>query len=299
MRYRTDWLKTLSLAVLTLIVLFSPQLVPARAAEPMIVTYRAPEDVGDTRYEFDNKLLKLALDKTVPTDGPYELKASPVMNFERAINELETNRLPNFMVKLSYEDRFQAKMGYVPVPTDRGIVGYRAFFVAPEKKDAIAKAQTLEDLKKFTIVQGSGWSDVEILRRQGFKVVTLPSYPGIFSFVAAGRADLFPRGANELLGEYESYKPKEPKLDYDRSAILYYPLPRFFFTSKANEAAIKRVTKGLEIAWKDGSFVALWKQEYQRSIDFLDMKNRHIIRMNNPLITTLDDGYKKYLYNPE
>ncbi len=42
---------------------FGPCPSPA-AAEDLVVTYRAPESPGDTRYDYDNRVLALALEKT-------------------------------------------------------------------------------------------------------------------------------------------------------------------------------------------------------------------------------------------
>ena len=67
-----------------------------------VFTYRAPESKVDHRYEYDNDLLRLALENTVETDGPYQLVPSPVMNYARAHSYLELNSLPNLILKLSY-----------------------------------------------------------------------------------------------------------------------------------------------------------------------------------------------------
>lgn len=270
--------------------------------EQTVFTYRAPEDDLDTRFEYDNALLKLALDKTVDEYGPYTLQPSPVMNFKRAINFVEKNTLPNFFIKQSYTDTLAESIHFVHVPVDRGIVGYRAFFISKKNKYKLEQIQTLDDLKKLTIVQGTGWTDVEILRNAGFDVVTLDNYDSIFSFVAKGRADLFPRGANELLGEYESFKNSRPlhteDLEYDHKFMLYYPLPRFFVTSKENKKQAERVKRGLEIAWQDGSFAALWEEQYGQYVRELNIKDRTIFKIENTLIKNLDSSYEKYIFDP-
>jgi len=272
------------------------------ANTPTVFTYRAPESELDIRYEYDNTLFKLALDKTVDEYGPYVLKASPAMNFKRAIYYVEKNKLPNFFIKQSYTDELAEKMHFVPVPVDRGIVGYRVFFVSKLNQYKLATVKTLDDLRALSIVQGAGWTDIEILEKNGFEVLTLDRYEDLFSFVAKGRADLFLRGANELLGEYQSYKNSEPlhqeNLEYDDKFVLYYPLPRFFFTSKGNTKAAERVRRGLEIAWKDGSFQKLWEERYGKYLRELKIKERTIFEIENNLIHNLDESYKQYLFEP-
>ena len=278
-------------------IVFTLCLYDISAQAQMVFTYRSPEHEGDTRYEYDHALLELALDETVDEYGTYKLEPSPVMNFARAIHMAEIGAFPNLILKLSYEEKFKDILDFVPIPVDRGIVGYRVFFVSKDNKEKLAQINTLEELKKLTIVQGSGWSDVALLEAAGFKVDALPSYENIFPYVAKGRADIFPRGANELLGEYESYKNVEG-LDYDKNLALYYPLPRFFYTTKGNDKAVERIKLGLKKALQDGSFVKLWEDKYRESIDFLDLKDRKIFRIENANLGGLDKEYEKYMYDP-
>src|SRR5205814_473177 len=137
----------------------------------------------------------------------------------------------------------------------------------PSTIKKLTKIKTLNDLKKFKHGQGQGWSDVEILRNHRFDVMTVANYESLFTMVAAGRFDLFCRGANELLEEYNSHKHL-PNLVYDKSFSLYYPLPRFFYTNAKNKQLIKRIQAGLIIAYNDGSLVKLWKKEYGDSVKF-------------------------------
>ena len=262
-----------------------------------IFTYRAAEHDNDPRYDYDTSLLKLSLDMTVDEYGPYKLVPSPVMNFARAVHMAETNSYPNLILKLSYEERYDEQLIYAPVPVERGIVSYRVFFISNKKKDDISKIASLNEFKKLRMVQGKGWTDVSILEYNGFNVDVLSSYKSMFHYVAKGRADLFGRGANELFLEYQSYKHIE-NLDYDRSLILYYPLPRFFYTGENNSEAIERITLGLKKAWKNGSFIRLWEDEYRESIDFLNLKSRKIFRIENPNNAKLGHSYQQYFYDP-
>lgn len=264
-------------------------------AAPTVFTYRSAESETDHRYDFDKAVLELALEKTQATHGDFTLQPSPVMNFSRAVEELKAKRLENLFVKLSAEDAHYDDLSYVPIPIDKGIVGYRVFFLSDQIKDAFSQVKTVEELKQFSFLQGLGWGDVPILEAAGFTVETRPGYDMLFPMVAKNRADVFPRGANELLPEYRANKHIEG-LAYDERLVLYYPLPRFFFTSKGNEAAAKRVTEGLEIAIEDGSFDELWNEYYKESIDFLKLDTRTILKIENPNIKKYDPSFERYFY---
>ena len=155
----------------------------------------------------------------------------------------------------------------------------------------------LEELRRYSHGQGAGWADVGILRANGFKVQEVSSYESLFPMVAAGRFDLLCRGANELLDEYRLHSTI-PGFAYDSSFALVYPLPRFFFTSRENGKAIERVTRGLELAYRDGSLQKLWEAQYRESVDFAKLRSRRIFRLENPLIRNIDFDFRKYDYDP-
>jgi hypothetical protein len=271
----------------------------ASAAETTVFTQRVGESETDVRYHYDNAVLKLALEKTKEKYGPYRLQASPPMTFPRAIFAASKNEYANFFIKLSYEEILvtQKSMVFAKFPVDLGIVGYRICFTHSETKAKLAEIKSLEDLKKFSMGQGTGWADVEILRYNNFNVITAANYESLFKMTAAKRFDLFCRGTNELLEEYEAHRDI-PGLSYDESFSLAYPLPRFFFTHKDNDKAAKRIEEGLLIAYRDGSLQQLWKTNYEKSINFVQLEKRRIFWIENPLLKNLDFNYRQYFYAP-
>jgi len=260
-----------------------------------VFTYRSPESSSDTRYDYDNALLKLALDKTVNNYGEYILRASPVMNYARMRNSLVNNELENPMFKQSATNELCDSLDYVNFPIDLGIVGYRVFFVAPAIKTQLESVKTLDELKEYTILQGFGWSDIDILRSEGFEVMEIQKYESLFLMVTNNRGDLLPRGINEIKSEIENHRGLK-NLMVNSNLVLHYPLPRFFFTSKGNRSAVNRVLEGLSVAYEDGSLMELWKEHYQESIDFTNLNNRLIISIPNRGISNVDKSYEKYFY---
>ena len=262
-----------------------------------VVTVRAPESPTDKRYDYDNAVIKLALDKTVAKYGTYRIALSPVLSYAQATDALFNNSLNNFVMKASYDQNFSQHAAFVEFPVDLGIVGYRVCFTSQANKERVAQVQTLDDLKQLTHGQGTGWADVEILRQNGFTVREVSHYQSLFLLTAHGSFDLFCRGTNELLPEYEEFK-KFPDLTYNETFSLAYPLPRFFFTAKENQELIKRLDEGIKMAYADGSLQQLWLSNYQDSINFVRLDKRKIFYIDNPLLKGLSDNYKKYMYKP-
>lgn len=263
-----------------------------------VFTYRAPESKVDHRYEYDNDLLRLALENTVETDGPYQLVPSPVMNYARAHSYLELNSLPNLILKLSYDPVLEDKgMGFVPFPVDLGIVGYRVCFAHPSITKKLSLVDSLEDLRNFTHGQGAGWTGIEILRHNGFNVTEVATYESLFKMVANRRFDLLCRGANELFDEIKMHRQIQ-NLSYDKSMVIYYPFPRFFYTNAKNSSALDRLRRGLLKSYENGSLQRLWRQHYEESLDFVELDQRRTFTLVNPFIKQLKFEYQKYFYNP-
>ncbi len=255
-------------------------------------------DAKDYHTEsYGYELLKLSLEKTVNKYGNYKINKTPKMNKKRIILTLNTNTYKNLIVKLSATNEFKDKLSHINFPIDRGVVGYRVAFLSPNIKNKIEKFNTLDKLKELTIIQGRGWLDIDILKENGFKVKSVNNKHSAYNMLYLNRADLFFRGINEILIEQEEYKETE-KLFLDDTFVLYYPLPRFFYTHKSNQEALKRINEGLKIAYYDGSIDKLFDKYYAKSIDFLELSKRKLYKIENPFLNNIDKSYEKYIYNP-
>ncbi|MUG29973.1 hypothetical protein [Aeromonas salmonicida] len=261
-------------------------------------TYISPESERDPRMTYDRELLRLALDKTRDMFGDYELVPAPIMTKDRARLSLQFNSFTNLFVMDSYSSRRNGKgLAYVRFPIHLGIVSYRICFVSPRQQAAMAGVTDLDGLRRFTFGQGKGWLDVEILRHAGLKVVEVVSYEMLFKMVARGRFDLLCRGASELRSEQLTHKDVANLL-VDDHLLLYYPLPRLFYTNMANGNALKRVEVGLHRAWQDGSLQALWRHSFGPAIAFAGLKQRRMLRLENPFLEGINFDYLPYFYNP-
>ncbi|HSC68527.1 MAG TPA: hypothetical protein VLC79_12595 [Cellvibrio sp.] len=265
---------------------------------PLVITHKLPELNSNERILHEVEVLQLALDKTVPAFGPYELRGIPPMNRARTLAALSHNAYPNLILQMSYEDELtdQAKLAYIPFPLDRGALSYRICFMRDAFKANAASITSLEQLQKYHLGVGIGWADGKILRHNGVQVVESGTVVSLFRMTKAGRIDLFCRGPLEFF--YEQQDPSSLKLTSDDKLALYYPLPKFFFAHKDSQAALDRVQKGLELAYKDGSFNQLWRKRHIKAIERAQLNRRNLIKLENPLIQHLPHDYETYLYNP-
>jgi len=270
-----------------------------QALAELVVWHRSPLDFGNNRYIYDIEVLRLALEKTRPAYGDYQLRGLPATNYARLLHSLRQNTHPNLILEISYDKKWDEshELSYVPFPIDLGIIGYRICFVNPAVKEEIKQVASLQDLRQYTMGQGVGWADIGILRHNGFTVTEVSSYTSMFKMVAGGRFDLLCRGANELMDEFEQYK-NIGKLTYDESFALVYRMPRFFYLNGKNVLLKKRLEEGLHLAYADGSLMALWRKENQPSVEFAQMPKRKVFYLDNPLIQGLSKDYEQYFVDP-
>jgi hypothetical protein len=272
-----------------------PQPVPP---PPLIVTHKLPDVASPERVLHEVDILRLALDKTTKEYGPYELRGIPPMNRARAMAAMHNNIYPNLVLQMSYEDDLgdQDELAYIPFPLDRGALSYRICFMREELKPKVRNITRLEHLKKFTFGTGIGWADTKVLRHNRLQVIEGSNVLNLFRMTKAGRVDLFCRGPSEYF--YEHRHETALGLTTDAHLALYYPLPKFFFVHKDNQAVLDRIKKDLDIAYKDGSFNKLWNKRHRKGLDAANLENRHIVKMDNPLIKRLPRDYETYLFDP-
>ncbi len=263
-----------------------------------LVSIRSPETLEDTREAYSIELVKLVMDKTKVKYGDYRLQLIPAMNRPRARYAAKLKIYPNLLLEESYDKQFSAKgdLTYINFPVELGILGHRICFVNPKIKEDLKKVTSVEQLKKYSIGQGIGWIDTNILRANGFHVSETPSYSGLFKMTAAGRVDLLCRGANEIKGEYEAFKYIK-ELTYDETFVLSYTLPRFYYTNAENRLLIARVQEGLITSYNDGSLKQLWLKYQTANLEFVKLHQRKIFKLSNPLISDLPKDYEQYYFD--
>jgi ABC-type amino acid transport substrate-binding protein len=210
------------------------------------------------------------------------------------------NDAPN-IVWLPASKELDQKLRPIPIPILKGLLGIRVLLIKQEDQDRFYAIKSKEDLKALTAGQGATWSDVEILRANGFTVETGFDYQGLFNMLEYRRFDFFPRGVNEVLREFNTLPSNLTDIAIEKSIVLQYPYPVYFYVNKNNEKLAKRVEKGLNIMLKDGSLDEILNDLYQNSISALNIPNRKVISLDNPLLTeeqqkTFPDFWFKKLY---
>ena len=229
------------------------------------------------------ELLKRALQVTQNEYGKYQLIPSEGMEQGRVIKQLQAKRI-DIAVFAPNEKREQLAIP-IRIPVTGSLLSYRICLVKPESQEAFSKLYTLDDLiaSNLKIGQHQNWPDTEIMEANGLKLWKANKYSLLFDLLIAGRFDCFSRGANEVVQEFYAHSYKG--LVIEKSLIIYYPLPLYYFVNRNKPKLAERITKGLKILQKNGEYEALFSTNFGESLQYLNMHDRNIIELENPLLS--------------
>lgn len=255
----------------------------AAKADTLRVLYPYSGTVNDVRFRDLLDVLRMALDKTTPEYGPYELRPfQDSMNEARYLFELKSGHTINIAWSSTSVEKEQEFLP-IRIPLRKGLLGYRIALIAADAQDRIDLLQTVYDLRQVTVGQGIGWGDVDVYKANGIRVVTA-NYDNLFKMTVLHRFDLFPRGVSEVLAEYELFHKEIPGLAIEKNLLIYYPWPYYFFFNKKDVALKTRVEAGLRLMLRDGSFDQQFRKNHGKAIDFLKQHQRRVIQLKNPLL---------------
>ncbi|MCG7495678.1 hypothetical protein MHO82_02255 [Vibrio sp. Of7-15] len=235
-------------------------------------------------FDYQNNLLELALEKSGES---YQLTKIPIeANQVRLSYMLKVNDQIN-VYWMGTSAIFEKELIPVRIPLYRGLLGHRVFIINKHSQHRFDRVKSLDDLQVMLAIQGIGWSDIAILEEAGLPTVAT-KYKHIFRIMSSGgRADYFPRGVNEAWTEVNQYKGENPNLSVESHVLLVYPFAMFFFVSPNHPDIAAAITKGLKVAYADGSFMAFFNNHptVKALFEQANMKERVKFVIGNSLMS--------------
>lgn len=223
-------------------------------------------------------LLRLALDRS---GRRVDLRESPLsMAQSRVVLEMQKPNSPIDVMWTVTTQQRQNSLLAIRIPIERGLIGWRVALVRRVDLDRWRELTQLRELAKYSAGQKHDWPDAATLRNNGLRVETVGRYESLFSMLAVGRIDYFPRSVLEVVRELESRA--ELDLVIEPHICLHYPSTMYFFVSPSRVDLAAEITSGLERAQADGSFEHLFQQRFRECIDLLRLRERRIFELKNP-----------------
>lgn len=270
-------------------------MLPAGAHSKDIVRHLDNSRTHDLYSSYFVSLLQLALDKSVPEYGQYELIAiAEEMRQSRQLLSLENDILDIMWTVTSAQRESQALA--VRIPLLKGLIGHRVFIIRKDLQDTFSSASHLDDLSSLIAVQGHDWPDATILENAGLSVARQVWNQSFYRLIESGNADYYPRSVLEVISEMNNYPGDQ--LAIERQHLLVYPSAMYFFVKPGDKKLAQRVEAGLRIAINDGSFDTLFYSyaDHVQAINQLNLDSRIAHHLRNPLLPAATPIHERDLW---
>ena len=259
-------------------------------AQAMEVTYPEPIEQTDHRDDYPIKLLQLIVSHA---DQDIRLRALKTeANQERNLTLIKQGALDVYWSGASpYREE---KLLPIKYPIYKGLLGYRLILIKQQNADLLSKVKELEDLKTFSVGQGSGWPEVKLYLENDFEVHTTTQYPALFEMLEKQRFDIFPRAIIEIWQELDTFS--NMNLAIDENILLRYPYAMYFYVNKHNTQLAQQLEIGFNKIIANGEFDHLFEQHIGAYIKRANLSERLVIDLPNPLFENISAKEKALYY---
>ena len=246
----------------------------APSAGPLIRHALVELPPGVPNYEL--AVLRLLLDKTLASHGPYRLAAAPAMTQSRAFLQLAAGDLDLTSSVTTTEHEAQAVA--VRVCLYRGLIGIRLPIALKRRRAELQGVASLEQARRLRLAQVESWPDTQILKANGWPVQGIARRDSFPALLERERIDLFALGAIEVFPFVDAL----PQLAVVDGWLIAYPAPLYFFVSPSQPELAARLYKGWELVLADGSFAALFEQWVGPQLQRAALNDRRWLKLRNP-----------------
>ncbi|HEY8941625.1 MAG TPA: diguanylate cyclase [Cellvibrio sp.] len=249
----------------------------ATLARIIIPQTSSRENINHEDYYF-SRLLKLALEKTESTHGPFQI--------EEAEQRLVDKRLRTALIQgkvdvlwSSNSAEFEQQMLPVRISLLKELNNFRLLLIRNGDQPRFSAVDSLDDLRKLKGGMSAQWADAKVMRQNNLPLVEAVGYGKLFKMLAAGRFDYFSRGLYQIQPEVNLYP--ELELQIEQELMLHYRNDVYFFVDKNNSALAERLETGLTVALADGSFDELFNSipRYQWGLALLQNHQRRVLEL--------------------
>ncbi|MBL1377023.1 hypothetical protein [Zobellella iuensis] len=277
--------------LLLLLALFS---LPAQAR--LAVNIPQPEQ-APPHHDYYRQVLTLALEKS---GEPFTINPVPLNESQFRIAQMLFRGTPVNLAWMGTSSEYEQKLLPVRVPLMRGLSGFRVLIINQSRQQEFSLVQSLAELAAFTGVQGIGWSDIEVLKGAGLNISAARRVTILDMLNRNQHVDYYPRSPVEAFGELAAQGQDYPQLMIEPRLLLHYPFAVYFFVSPEAPRLAEALQRGLERAYSDGSFMALFERHplIRTSLQQLQLEQRLRLELVNPDLTEATRALPDHYWHP-
>jgi hypothetical protein len=246
------------------------------------ITFPSSLDTASKIDEYPLKLLALALDQTgvsyqlIPSDN--------FLSKGKALDRLQDNREINIVWGMTNVQR-EKDLLPIRIPIFKGLIGWRLLLIRQDMAERFTYIQQFEHLVKLSPLQGRDWPDTKILQSNGFDVITERNQTSLMKMLGRAQGDFFPRSIIEVWEELARSKvANEIQIQIQPSLGIRYPAAIYFFVNKKSVPLANLIETGLEKAIENGTYEALFVENYKTYIEKAQIENRTFYPLENAFL---------------
>lgn len=269
--------------LIALLIIFS--LNSAIAAQSKTIVKYHDKGYSPALRVYLNEVLKLALDKSTPEFGPYEIQYySHALSHFRSKIETERGKLINLEFSAEWEGDVlnQNKVIQLHYPVFNGLLGLRDLLVTNERNADFSQISCAEEFKSMRAGLGAGWVDGNVLRRNDVQVVDAQLFDALFPMLVKGRYDYLPLGVHEAKAVLQTKVAQYDDITINPNLSIFYPMPMNLWVNAQETELADRMRAGYELAVKDGSLEALFQKHFGHVEDLMRSRTKKLIVMDAP-----------------
>lgn len=237
------------------------------------------------RQIYERKVLTAVLEVTEPGFGPWKIEESidEYPGDEEALVFSEKGH--DLFVTIAGNQKFdEDDMIVIPEPMTKNLLGYRIPIIRKDNEAIFNEINEPADIQKLRHGIPLTWSDAVIFRENGYEVVEDGSFDDIFDRLHDGLFDYSAYGANEVLGIYENRASKREGLMIDNNILLFYQFPLVFYVNPDLPELAERIESGMQKIIESGTLDEIFDAHYGDITDQLNLNERILFILDNPLI---------------
>jgi hypothetical protein len=237
------------------------------------------------RQVYEKGVLIAVLNATEDDYGPWEVTETldEYPGDEEALVFSEYGH--DLFVTIAGNQKFgKGDMIVISKPMTKNLLGYRVPIIREDDLDKFENISSREEVQQLKHGIPETWSDAVIFRENGYQVVEDGDFDDIFERLANGLFDYSAFGVNEVVSVFENRASQRNGLAIDQNLLFFYPFPLVFYVNPDLPELASRVEEGMQRIIDSGELDTIFNSYYGDVVETLNLKDRQLIILDNPLI---------------
>lgn len=237
------------------------------------------------RQVYEKEVLIAVLKATEDDYGPWEVTETldEYPGDEEALVFSEKGH--DLFVTIAGNQKFgEDDMIVISKPMTKNLLGYRIPIIRESDLDKFQNISNKEEVQKLNHGIPLTWSDAVIFRENGYQVVEDGDFDDIFERLENELFDYSAYGVNEVVSIFENRASRRSGLTIDQNLLFFYPFPLVFYVNPNLPELAARVEEGMKRIIDSGELDTIFDSYYGDVVEKLNLKDRKLIILDNPLI---------------